>query len=145
MSLDLYTKFKNGLSLESPMDGKRKRVFFAPFLFIGIGVGALLIDPLGGNAFVASMFIGMGIGFILDSFFSVEKHEIRVQTPVRLGSFAMMIVGALFIIGGLSAIISPQMLSKLMPYLIGMGFILGGVFMLISGFRMSRSDVNRVK
>lgn len=95
---------------------RRKKVFFVPFPFIG-----------------------MGIGFILDSFLSVERHEIKVQTPVKVGSFVMMIIGVLFMIEGLSTIIAPQLLNRLMPYLVGIGFILGGIFVFMSGFKTFKS------
>jgi hypothetical protein len=38
---------------------KRRHVFFLPLMFIGMGIGFILIPYLGSTTFVAAMFIGM--------------------------------------------------------------------------------------
>jgi len=116
--------------------GKKKRIFFLPLMFIGMGVGFILIDYLGGEAFVASMFIGMGIGFLLDSLFSVEEREIVFEKPYKLSSLSLMIIGLIMILGGGLYLVNPTLLESIKQILIGLVIIAVGLFILTSGYKL---------
>jgi len=117
---------------------KRRHVFFLPLMFIGMGVGFILVDYLGGEAFVASMFIGMGIGFLLDSMFSVEEKKLIFEKPYKIGSISLMLIGLLLIIGGGLFIVKPDLLASIKEILIGLVIIAIGLFILTSGYKLYR-------
>lgn len=112
----------------------RRHVFFVPLLFIGMGVGFILIPFLGGEAFTASMFIGMGIGFLLDSIFTIEEKTVTIRRPVTTAAVSLMIIGAIFIVGGALFIINPKFLRIISDILIGLGFVTAGIFIFLSGY-----------
>ncbi len=108
---------------------KKRHGFFLPLLFIGMGVGFLLQQQMGGSAFVASMFIGMGLGFLLDSFVVVENREFRAE-KVSGSRATISILGLVFIVVGALFFINPELLKELWNYLIAIGFILFGLYLL---------------
>ncbi len=108
----------------------KKRKFFLPCTFIGMGVGFLLTNWIV-TAFVACMFIGMGVGFLLDSLFVVEGKKIKADKVYRCSSVALAILGLILMVAGVLLLVSPKMLEVLETYMWGFGFILFGLFILI--------------
>lgn len=64
-----------------------------------MGVGFLLI-PVSPFAFISSMFVGMGLGFLLNDIVVVEEKRVSVEIPTKVGGVASMVIGALFIVSG---------------------------------------------
>ncbi|MBC7129793.1 hypothetical protein H5T51_01050 [Candidatus Bathyarchaeota archaeon] len=120
-------------------DKSERKVFFPVFLFIGMGIGFLLIDFLGGLGFVASMFIGMGVGILFDNLVKPEGGKVSFEPPVQAGGIAAIVIGALFIAGGVSTILMPGLLETLAPYLIGLGLIAIGIIILVYGAGMLKA------
>jgi len=117
--------------------GKRHS-FFPVFMFIGMGVGFLLIESLGGLAFVSAMFIGMGLGFLFDSFVRIEERKVSVEIPIKASGIITSIIGAIFIVGGALALISPELLTQYTTYFIGLGFIIVGIYLMLYGYGLVR-------
>jgi len=111
---------------------KKKRVFFLPLMFIGMGLGFLL-GNLYENAFLACMFIGMGLGFFLDSLFVIQERKIKVKRFFKASSLALMFLGTIFIISGVVYLLVPSLLEVLGNYLTSLGFIAFGLFMFVKG------------
>lgn len=120
-------------------EDKRKHFLFPVFMFIGMGVGFLLIESIGGLGFVSAMFIGMGLGFLFDNLIVIEERKISVEVPVKISGITTSIIGILFIIGGTVTLIAPELLEKLATYFIGLGFIVVGIFVLIHGLGLIKS------
>ena len=116
----------------------KKHSLFPVFMFIGMGVGFLLIDSLGGLAFVSAMFIGMGLGFLFDSFVRIEERKVSVEIPIKASGIITSIIGAIFIIGGALALISPELLTQYTTYFIGLGFIIVGIYLMLYGYGLVR-------
>ena len=116
----------------------KKHSLFPVFMFIGMGVGFLLIDSLGGLAFVSAMFIGMGLGFLFDSFVRIEERKVSVEIPVKASGIIASIIGAIFIVGGALALISPELLTQYTTYFIGLGFIIVGIYLMLFGYGLVR-------
>ena len=112
----------------------KKHSLFPVFMFIGMGVGFLLIDSLGGLAFVSAMFIGMGLGLLFDSFVRIEERKVSVEVPVKAGGIITSIIGAIFIVGGALAFIAPELLTRYITYFIGLGFIIVGIYLMLCGY-----------
>lgn len=113
-------------------DKKKKHVFFVPLMFIGMGIGFLLNQYLGGSAFVASMFIGMGLGFLLDSLFVVEEKKMKLSN-LKIGHVLLAILGLIFIAGGTIYLINPDIIGMIWNYLIALAFIAFGILIFIKG------------
>jgi len=116
----------------------KKHSLFPVFMFIGMGVGFLLIDSLGGLAFVSAMFIGMGLGFLFDSFVRIEERKVSVEIPIKASGIITSIIGAIFIVGGALALISPELLTQYTTYFIGLGFIIVGIYLMLYGYGLVR-------
>ena len=114
-------------------NSKKKHSLFPVFMFIGMGVGFLLIDSLGGLAFVSAMFIGMGLGFLFDSLVRIEERRVSVEIPVKVGGIVTSIIGAIFTVGGALALINPELLTQYTTYFIGLGFIIVGIYLMLHG------------
>ena len=114
----------------------KKHSLFPVFMFIGMGVGFLLIESLGGLAFVSAMFIGMGLGFLFDSFVRIEERKVNVEVPVKASGVITSIIGAIFIVGGALALISPELLTQYTTYFIGLGFIIVGIYLMLYGLSL---------
>ena len=99
-----------------------------------MGVGFLLIESLGGLAFVSAMFIGMGLGLLFDSFVRIEERKVSVEVPVKAGGIITSIIGAIFIVGGALAFIAPELLTRYITYFIGLGFIIVGIYLMLYGY-----------
>ena len=112
----------------------KKHSLFPVFMFIGMGVGFLLIDSLGGLAFVSAMFIGMGLGLLFDSFVRIEERKVSVEVPVKAGGIITSIIGAIFIVGGALAFNAPELLTRYITYFIGLGFIIVGIYLMLYGY-----------
>jgi len=112
----------------------KKHSLFPVFMFIGMGVGFLLIESLGGLAFVSAMFIGMGLGLLFDSFVRIEERKVSVEVPVKAGGIITSIIGAIFIVGGALAFIAPGLLTRYITYFIGLGFIIVGIYLMLYGY-----------
>ncbi len=112
---------------------RRKHVFFLPLMLIGMGIGFLVKE------IVAFMFIGMGLGFLLDSLFVVEEKKIKIQRMYKTSSFALMILGFIFVLSGMSYLLSPSLFDIFKDYLISIGFITFGVLIFIKGVEGWRS------
>ena len=125
--------------MNEKMESKKKHSFFPVFMFIGMGVGFLLIESLGGLGFVSAMFIGMGIGFLFDNLVVIEERKVSVEVPVKASGIVTSVIGVLFIIGGVIALTMPELLEKLATYFIGLGFIIIGIFILIYGMRLVKA------
>jgi len=119
--------------------GKKKWVFFPFFMFVGVGVGFLLLEQFGGLAVVGCMFLGLGLGFFLDSIVTVERKEIRAELPAKVGGMIYCAVGAVFIVSGILTMISPQLLVDYVTYLMGLGFIVVGAYVLVFGFKLAKT------
>ena len=122
----------------------KKHSLFPVFMFIGMGVGFLLIESLGGLAFVSAMFIGMGLGFLFDSFVRIEERKVNVEVPVKASGVITSIIGAIFIVGGALALISPELLTQYTTYFIGLGFIIVGIYLLLYGYGLVKSKPSSV-
>lgn len=120
-------------------ENKRKHFLFPVFMFIGMGVGFLLIESIGGLGFVSAMFIGMGLGFLFDNIIAIEEKKVRIEVPVKISGIVTSIIGIIFITGGTITLIAPELLKELVIYFIGLGFILVGVFILIYGLGLIKS------
>ena len=127
------------MSNDKENDGKKRHSLFPVFMFIGMGVGFLLIDSLGGLGFVSAMFIGMGLGFLFDSFVRIEERKVSVEAPVKAGGIITSIIGAIFIVGGAMALYDPDLLAKYSTYFIGFGFIIIGIYLMLYGFRLVKA------
>ena len=119
-------------------ESDKKHSLFPVFMFIGMGVGFLLIDSLGGLAFVSAMFIGMGLGFLFDSFVRIEERKVSVEIPIKASGIITSIIGAIFIVGGALALISPELLTQYTTYFIGLGFIIVGIYLMLYGYGLVR-------
>ncbi|MEM2005086.1 MAG: hypothetical protein QW705_06575 [Zestosphaera sp.] len=113
----------------------KKKLPFPMFLFIGMGIGFMLI-PISPFAFIASLFVGMGLGFLLSEIIVVEEKRIRAEFPVRMGGIASMLIGLVFIAGGLLSIIAPKLLEQYATVFIGLGFIVTGLFIFLYGLEL---------
>ena len=122
----------------------KKHSLFPVFMFIGMGVGFLLIESLGGLAFVSAMFIGMGLGFLFDSFVRIEERKVSVEIPIKASGIITSIIGAIFIVGGALALISPELLTQYTTYFIGLGFIIVGIYLLLYGYGLVKSKPSSV-
>lgn len=120
-------------------NSKRKHFLFPVFMFIGMGIGFLLIESLGGLGFISAMFIGMGLGFLFDNLIVIEERKISVEVPLKISGIVTSAIGVLFIVGGAATLIAPELLEKLATYLIGFGFIVVGIFILIHGLGLVKS------
>ena len=116
----------------------KKHSLFPVFMFIGMGVGFLLIESLGGLAFVSAVFIGMGLGFLFDSFVRIEERKVSVEIPIKASGIITSIIGAIFIVGGALALISPELLTQYTTYFIGLGFIIVGIYLMLYGYGLVR-------
>ncbi len=116
----------------------KRHSLFPVFMFIGMGVGFLLIESLGGLAFVSAMFIGMGLGFLFDSFVRIEERKVSVEIPIKASGIITSIIGAIFIVGGALALISPELLTQYTTYFIGLGFIIVGIYLMLYGYGLVR-------
>lgn len=90
---------------------------FMACMFIGLGIGQVLDSPGTG------VLIGMGVGFILGAFIRIER-KITLSIPRSYGSAVIIVIGAVFLLMGLS-------LLGLFPLEILR--ILGGVFLVALG------------
>ena len=118
---------------------RRKHVFFLPLMFIGMGIGFLL-NSFYENAFVACMFIGMGLGFLLDSFLVIEERKIKVKRVYKASSFALMFLGVVFILSGMIYFLNSSLLNLFKNYLIAIGFIALGVIIFVKGVEGWKSE-----
>ena len=116
----------------------KRHSLFPVFMFIGMGIGFLLIESLGGLAFVSAMFIGMGLGFLFDSFVRIEERKVSVEIPIKASGIITSIIGAIFIVGGALALISPELLTQYTTYFIGLGFIIVGIYLMLYGYGLVR-------
>ena len=119
-------------------NGKKKWVFLPFFMFIGVGIGFLLLDQFGGLAVIVCTFLGLGLGFFLDSIVTVERKEIRAELPARVGGVIYCAVGVIFIVSGILTMISPELLVNYVTYLMGLGFIIVGAYILVFGFKLAK-------
>lgn len=88
------------------------------------------------------LFVGMGVGFLLDSLIRLEDTKVQVRFPLKVGGLTILIVGLLFILGGCLVLFSSELLSSLIPYLIGLGMITIGVYFLMAGTSLFRKSVS---
>lgn len=117
---------------------EKKPPLFPVFLFIGMGVGFLLI-PVSPFAFISSMFVGMGLGFLLNEVVVIEERRIRMETPTKIGGIASMAIGALFIVGGILSIIAPNIVQQFATVFIGLGFRAVGLFIFFYGLDLLKA------
>ena len=100
---------------------------FIACMFIGIGIGLLF------NATGAATLIGMGVGFLLGSLVKL-KRKLEVNVPKNLGGVAIVIVGILFILGGLRLLgFIPK---KYITYLVATGLIALGITIITFGINL---------
>lgn len=118
---------------------KKKPPLFPVLLFIGMGIGFLLI-PISPFAFIASMFVGMGLGFLLNEILVIEEKNIKIEMPMRIGGLTTMIIGVLFIAGGVISIIAPDLLQQFAVIFIGLGFITVGIFIFFYGLGLLKAN-----
>ncbi|HDI12442.1 MAG TPA: hypothetical protein ENF63_02485 [Candidatus Bathyarchaeota archaeon] len=117
----------------------KKHSLFPVFMFIGMGVGFLLIESLGGLAFVSAMFIGMGLGFLFDSLVRIEERKVSVEIPVKASGIITLIIGAIFTVSGALALYDPNLLAEYSTYFIGLGFIIVGIYLMLYGFGLVKT------
>ncbi len=89
---------------------------FVAFMFIGMGIGYLL-----GNT-AAGLFVGMGTGFLAMAYLKPREKEIELRKE-PWGSVILAIVGLGFILGGVSLLLGLEI-----PW-----DKLGGVFLVLMG------------
>jgi len=89
---------------------------FVAFMFIGMGVGYLL-----GNT-AAGLFIGMGVGFLAMAYLKPREKEIDLRKE-PWGSVILALVGLGFIFGGASLLLGFEV-----PW-----DKLGGIFLMLMG------------
>jgi len=118
---------------EEPMGEYRKEEkewsweIFVACMFIGIGIGLLF------NATGAATLIGMGVGFLLGSLVKL-KRKLEVNVPKNLGGVAIVIVGILFILGGLRLLgFIPK---EYITYLVATGLIALGITIITFGINL---------
>lgn len=104
---------------------------FVASMFIGAGIGLLFGRPDAGGA------IGMGIGFLLMALLRYYGVKVRPEKSITLkstiGSLMLGIVGILFVIGGISLFLN---IRFLMRYISGLFVIALGIIFLILAFRI---------
>jgi hypothetical protein len=105
-------------------------------VLVGAGLGFLLLERLGVEAFVAVVFVSLGLGFFLDSILTIREKEVKAALPVRVSGIVYCIVGAVFVVSGLLTMVSPQLLVDYVTYLLGFAFMVVGAYLLVSGFRL---------
>jgi len=120
----------------------KKHSLFPVFMFIGMGVGFLLIESLGGLAFVSAMFIGMGLGFLFDNLVRIEERKVSIEVPVKASGIIASIIGVIFIVGGALAMIAPDFLVKYTTYFIGLGFIIVGIYLMLYGYSLVKTKLS---
>lgn len=113
------------------MTRPRRHGFFLPLLFIGMGIGFVLEQYVRGG-FVASMFIGMGLGFLLDSFLMVEERELHLRS-LKNSKLVLSVLGILFMVIGAIFLYNPALIRHIWKYLLAIGFILFGLYILLRG------------
>ena len=104
----------------SEMKHKWSWEVFVACMFIGLGIGQIF-DAAG-----TGVLIGMGVGFILGAFIRVER-KISLSIPRSYGSAAMIAIGVVFVLMGLS-------LLGLFP--LEMLRIFGGLCLIALGFAL---------
>lgn len=117
---------------------KKKHIFFLPLMFIGMGLGFLL-SGFYENAFIACMFIGMGLGFLLDSLFVVEESKIKIKKVCKASAFALMLLGIVFVLAGVSYLTNLYLITVLKNCLIAFGLIAFGLFIFLKGVEEIKS------
>jgi len=102
-------------------------LIFVAFMFMGIGIGMLLDNVAAGTV------IGMGIGFLGMAF--VRTKEIK-PSPITLGfpktirRLLILAIGILMIVSGLALLWEPELMF---PYVISAGIIVVGLIFLVAG------------
>lgn len=59
----------------------------------GMDLGFILIEPLGGTAFVAAMFIGLGIGLLFDAVVAIKEKSVEIKLPVKASGVLWLLWG----------------------------------------------------
>ena len=97
---------------------------FTACMFIGLGVGMLL------NRSGAGVIIGMGVGFLLSSIIRIktENTKFEVKIPKNIGVGSITAIGILFIILGLWMLnilptISPRLIGGIIIILLGIALL----------------------
>ncbi len=122
--------------------GKRDEssgLLFVAFMFLGMGVGYLLGDT------AAGLFIGMGIGFMAMAYVRAKGQEYGEEAQIERdistssgriwGTAIMILVGIGFILGGLSLLLGWRI-----PW-----NKLGGIFLILLGMAFLGMALERMK
>ncbi len=104
-------------------------LIFVGCMFIGGGLGLLFGRPEVGGA------VGMGIGFLAMSLFRIKGQPVTISLPTTTSGYFIMLLGAFFVVGGLSLIYFPGIIY---PYLIGFFFALLGAGFIFMGNKIVR-------
>jgi len=90
------------------------------------------------------MFIGIGLGFLFDSFVRIEERKVSVEVPVKASGIVTSTIGLIFIAGGALALYNPNLLTEYSTYFIGSGFIIVGIYLLLYGYGLVKSKPSSV-
>lgn len=102
---------------------------FVASMFIGIGLGELLGRPDVG------VFMGMGVGFILATLIKIERN-ISIVVPKSFGAILTITAGVFFILSGLTFLdVLPRLYLR---YFGSIGLMFLGLIFIIFGSRMMR-------
>ena len=99
-------------------------LLFIASMFIGAGIGMLFGETAVGGA------IGMGVGFLLMAFIRTKTEPLEVKIPSTLSGYFLILLGLAFIIGGIGSIYFPDFIYSygisILAILLGLGFLIFG-------------------
>ncbi len=114
-------------------------LFFVAFMFLGMGIGYVLGNTAGG------LFIGMGIGFFAMAYMRMKApikgesesqvREMRSRSEKLWGSAMLTLIGIGFILGGTSFILGWKIAWDK----------LGGIFLILLGLAFLGMALERIR
>lgn len=99
-------------------------LLFVASMFIGAGIGMLFGQVAVGGA------IGVGVGFLLMALIRTKTEPVEVKIPSTLSGYFLILLGLAFIVGGVGSIYFPDFISSygiaIFAILLGIGFLIFG-------------------
>lgn len=102
-------------------------LIFVGCMFLGIGIGMILENVAAGTV------IGMGIGFMGMAFLrtkEIKPAPVKLGFPRTLRRLILLSIGILMIVSGLTLLWKPE---YMFPYVVSAGIIIVGLLFLIAG------------